>query len=101
MPAKADLGMLYQKLIRQLKAVKKWLRDQPQGNRGFTETDKTRLLNDAPKDSYWWRYLVEHNDITLSQISSCTAGDTALLVLTRHYDSEEDAIRTRLFRPEK
>jgi hypothetical protein len=101
LPPRADLRLIYQKLIRQLNLVRKWLHDQTQGKRGFTEQDKKRLLDQAPKDSYWWLYLVEQNEIALSQISSCTAEDTALLILTRRYGSQEDAIKSRLFRPEQ
>lgn len=101
LPARADLLFTYHELIRQLKAVKKWLREQPKGNSGFTAKDKNRLLDDAPRDWYWWLKFVEHEDLSLDEISSCTPAATALFILTMRYGSQEDAVRSRFLRPEK
>ena len=99
LPPRPDLRLRYQKLIRQLGAFKKWLSDE--GKRGFSEQEKWRLLSEAPEGWNWWLKLIKDNEIALSRISSDTAENTALFMLTMRYDSGEDAIKSRLLRPEK
>jgi hypothetical protein len=101
LPPRADMRFRYDQLVRQLGAVQKWLRSRHKGTREFTEKDREGLLNEAPRDSFWWLYLVERRDLTLPQIEDNTPQSTALLILTLHFHTQEDAIRSRLFRPEK
>jgi hypothetical protein len=101
LPPRADLLLVYQRLSRQLRATRAWLLSLPKKRQGFTEDDKRNFLSEAPRDSFWWIYLVERGDLTLSQISSNTPRSSALLILTIHYGVEEVSIRSRLFRPEK
>jgi hypothetical protein len=101
LPPRADLLLVYSKLVRQLQTVKDWLRARPIGNRGRTQADQKTFLKEAPQDSFWWLYLVERGDLSLEQIETNTPKSTAVSVLCLHYGVEEDAIRSRLFRAEK
>jgi hypothetical protein len=101
LPPRADLLLTYRKLVRQLQAVKEWLKARSTGNRGRTEADRRTFLKEAPRDSFWWLYFVECGDLTLKQIEADTPESTAVLLLGFHHGVGEDAIRSRLFRPEK
>lgn len=101
LPPRADLLFVYQQLSRQLRATREWLLSLPKKRQGFTEDDRRNFLSEAPRDSFWWVYLVEGGDLTLSQITSNTPKSSALLILTLHYGVEEDALWSRLFRPAK
>ena len=101
LPPRADLQLRYQKLVRQFRTVRTWLRSPSIRNRGLTDDDKRILRSNATPDSCWWLYMVENGDLSLVQIEEGSPESTALLVLSGHYAISEDAIRSRLFRPEK
>lgn len=100
LPARADLFVWYDELIRHLEAAKKWLTALPRKHQGFTKQEKQEFLEAASDPVFWWTYLVKNDKVTLEQIAEDTAQSTAKLILALKYGVDVETVSSRLFRRE-
>lgn len=100
LPARADLWVEYQELVRDLKVARKFLATQPRQCEGFREVDKQQFLKTASHPHFWWARYVTSDEVSLEQIAKGSPESTAKSILALKHKVKDETVRDRLFRRE-
>lgn len=99
LPARADLYVRRDELMRHLVAARKWLRGLKRAKQEFTKKDRIDFLKEISLPIFWWAKYVQEGCITLEQIARHSPQTTAMEILALRFDKTLEAIKSR-FRKE-
>jgi hypothetical protein len=108
LPPRADLKLIYERLVQQVGIAKKILCALPhRRHQGFDESDAKRfyeamekLYCDLHTGRWAWLGLIASHKLDLEQLAKGSPQATAILILQERYAVEGESLRSRLFRKE-
>ncbi len=98
LPARADLYVWHDELVRHLVAAKKWLRRRKQLHQGFSEEDQAAFLEAISHPIFWWAKYVKQGHMTVEQIARYSPKATAIEILALKFGVSLEAIKSRFRR---
>ncbi len=98
LPPRLDLQLLYFELLGQVEIARQ-MYAEIQTSRSIVDDLTNRFLAKAPVD-FWWVHLIRIHQLTVDGMAMGSAEAASQMILALTFDVSEEAIRSRLFRPE-
>lgn len=98
LPPRLDLRLLYYELVVQVNIARQIIANI-QADRPKLVELINRFVGEAPFD-FWWKHLIVSQGLSIAALTQGSAEAASVMILALAFDVSEEAVCSRLFRPE-